>query len=621
MKLKKLNKILAVVLTGILVISMAACGATSQTPAAATTQSATAAATTTAATTVAATTATEKKEAVEVTSESTETSVTRAPNVLPETYDGPVITLTGYGSQNNLEKNKWVTDWIRDELHIELEFTDNSAGNKVFQAMLASGSLPDFMMIPDINMANDAAKAGLLLNLDDNSDKLPSIFEVNYLKNPAQFCRDNVSGDTGKLFLMPCNIGPVNGIAWDPDLRWDVYRQIGSPKIETLEDYVPVIQAMLEAYPVNDKGEKMVGLSTNAASDTFYMTLATRVCSWLGMAEYGNLPTVVEMVADGSTPPTSILAEDSVYKRALKFVYMLNQVGAFDLDAATQDLAAYNQKVKDGRSMMVISSLYEGSQFNIIANTSAENPMGYAPVWADEMKSIPLSANRPVGVKQYSAIGSSTKHPDEALALMNFVYDPSNAIAKIAGPKDVMWALDENNVPYVQEWAYYTDLKDVGRGGAATAFSSILPRVFSGDTFDAKYNEVHASDKWMSTLLHMNEGNKIWDDWKSVYGDYPHVRLWAEAKGRLSKTSSASFMMPPLPDDLALISSQVGDVIKTNSWRMVLAKNDAEFDTIWQEMLSKADGLGIKQVVDWVQNSFPKAKTDIEKYELVPLEY
>lgn len=40
--------------------------------------------------------------------------------------------------------------------------------------------------------------------------------------------------------------------------------------------------------------------------------------------------------------------------------------------------------------------------------------------------------------------------------------------------------------------------------------------------------------------------------------------------------------IPPMPDDLEQIAGRVGDVIKTYSWQMVMAENDAEYEKAYE---------------------------------------
>ena len=57
--------------------------------------------------------------------------------------------------------------------------------------------------------------------------------------------------------------------------------------------------------------------------------------------------------------------------------------------------------------------------------------------------------------------------------------------------------------------------------------------------------------------------------------------------------------------DVSLIRKQCGDIIKDASWRMVFAKDDADFDAQWDEMVASLEGLGFEDLVAF----------DTEKYQ------
>ncbi len=65
--------------------------------------------------------------------------------------------------------------------------------------------------------------------------------------------------------------------------------------------------------------------------------------------------------------------------------------------------------------------------------------------------------------------------------------------------------------------------------------------------------------------------------------------------------------MPPFTDEMEQISARVGDVLKTISWRMVFAKDEAEYNALKAEMIEKAEGMGINDFVEWFDAEYTKA--------------
>jgi len=44
-------------------------------------------------------------------------------------------------------------------------------------------------------------------------------------------------------------------------VRWDLYKKLGYPKIETFEDFIPVVKRMLQFEPMNKDGKQNYGVS------------------------------------------------------------------------------------------------------------------------------------------------------------------------------------------------------------------------------------------------------------------------------------------------------------------------------------------------------------------------
>ena len=67
------------------------------------------------------------------------------------------------------------------------------------------------------------------------------------------------------------------------------------------------------------------------------------------------------------------------------------------------------------------------------------------------------------------------------------------------------------------------------------------------------------------------------------------------------------FIAPLMTDEMEQISSRVGDVVKTISWQMIFAEDQAEYDALKEEMISKAEGLGINDFLEWFKVEYENA--------------
>ena len=83
----------------------------------------------------------------------------------------------------------------------------------------------------------------------------------------------------------------------------------------------------------------------------------------------------------------------------------------------------------------------------------------------------------------------------------------------------------------------------------------------------------------------------------------------------ISPATQAINMVPSAPDDLQMKMNQIGDVVRTNSWKMVFAKDQAEFDALWNDMVNKANGLGMQEEKDYYVEQWALALERVSEYE------
>jgi hypothetical protein len=72
--------------------------------------------------------------------------------------------------------------------------------------------------------------------------------------------------------------------------------------------------------------------------------------------------------------------------------------------------------------------------------------------------------------------------------------------------------------------------------------------------------------------------------------------------------------MNPPPDNILQISARVGQVIQPMSWQIAFARDDAEFNRLWADMVQRAKGVGIDTVVQWYADEYNRARTSSAKY-------
>ena len=596
---KKVTRILATLLSLVMLLTLvAACGADETTAPAGTT-----------------TTAASDDNDTDETTEADETE--------PVDEDRELVTLSAFIMQSVASTFGLADDWMaeiwKDELGIQIEFmpTGDAVDQKLL-ALMASGELPDIVGFKETQPAINAVEAGMLLSLDEHADKLPNVFENDFLKHARNYYRDQVSAGQNELFMMPSAIGPVgasNNTNWKPQLLWRVYQDIGAPEIGTLEDYLDVVEQMQAAYPENEAGEKVYGFSIFSDWDNLNALQISTLSFFYGIdTEYVSQLMEVHVTDHDMN---SILDENSFYKRALQFYFDANQRGLLDPDSLTQTFDQVQEKYSAGRTLFSHFSWLTGT-FNSRGSGNVDNdpPNGYELVIADDFK-IYDAPYQSVGRPWTFALSASTRYPDRALEFFNWFYDPINTSLLSNGPEGIIWEYDENGEPYVTDEGYnlmdnQLEMPLPGGGTLNDAGMRWNTMPFSALAENPEHGYAMANRNWPRSLA--RNPTKLQEEWRAISG-HDTMIAYLVANDQVSPATQAINMVPTAPDDLQMVMNQIGDVVKTNSWQMVMSNSQAEFDALWADMVEKADILGIDQVNEYYEGAWAEALGMVSQYE------
>ena len=167
----------------------------------------------------------------------------------------------------------------------------------------------------------------MLLPLDDYQDQLPHVMENDILKAGLDYAREYYGTEDGELSILPFGVGKNTlYAAADTDryaikLNYQLYEQIGAPEFEKLEDVIPILKEMQQAYPQNEEGMNVYAMNLFSDFDTTHFFNMMSIYSILGY-HWNYLPYGIEYEIETGTP-YSIFREDSVYRRGARFMYEL----------------------------------------------------------------------------------------------------------------------------------------------------------------------------------------------------------------------------------------------------------------------------------------------------------
>ena len=243
----------------------------------------------------------------------------------------------------------WFGEVVRKKFNMELNIISPNitrGGETLFDVRVAAGNLGDLIICKGVNgQLQDLVNAGLLYNMEEDLKGKGILRYQSAIENlNSTVTQEGVYAIPSQVSVNGPNM-PSEGIEpmYGPYIRWDLYKQLGYPNLDTIEDLLPVLKQMQERYPTTEDGAKTYGFSFFKDWDDNMMNAVKQPCCMYGYDEYG----VVLAKADGSDYQ-SIIDNDSVYVRMLNFYYEANQLGLIDPKSVSQNYEECFEKYKAG---------------------------------------------------------------------------------------------------------------------------------------------------------------------------------------------------------------------------------------------------------------------------------
>ena len=540
-------------------------------------------------------------------------------------YD-ETITIDVYNGLANYMgmQEGWFAKIVRDKFNMELNIiAPNVAGNgdTLYQTRTAAGDLGDLIIVDNGQQYNELVEAGLLT---DASEYYETMENVQRFDAAVQ----NLNKDADGLYGFPTSVSTLK--ATDPSegldptfgayVRWDLYGEQGYPEIGTLEDLLPVIQKMQEDNPTTDSGKKVYGFSLFSDWDGNMMNAGKQLVTYYGYDESG----FVLAKADGSDYQ-SILDSDSEYIRALKFYFQANQMGLVDPESTTQNYDTLFAKFQEGQVLFSWWPWLGQAAFNTTTNLTEGKGFMLAPIQDQKIFSYGAEV---YGGKQFIGIGSNAEDPERIAAFIDWLYSSEGVLANSSqtsgssGPEGLTWEMKDGE-PVLTEFGKQAlldgdgDVPEEYGGGSykdgvsALNVNTVLPIDINPDT-----GFPYAYTMWES---YQNETtDPVKEDWSKNMGGAESTIGYLEENDQLLVAPGASYVAPEDSSEISTLRNQAKATIIEYSWRMVFAKDEAEFDQLLKEMQETADGLGYQTVLEFDMNN---AKDQNEKRVEVATEF
>lgn len=519
------------------------------------------------------------------------------------------ITVDVYDEFANYQgvQSGWFAKIVKDKFNMELNIiAPNVAGGgqTLYQTRSAAGELGDLVLVNTSNgKLNDLVSSGLIMDctdLMDGKDIVKNYGEAIDVTNEdlpekGMFAFPN-SVSTDAATESSEGLEPTFG----PYIRWDYYKELGYPKMENLDDFLDVLEDMQKLAREKEGSNDIYAISLFKDWDDNMMNNAKQPACMYGYDEVG----FVLSKADG-TEEQSILDDDSIYMDVLDFFYEANQRGVVDPDSTTQNYDTWSAKYTDGKVLYCPWPWVGQNLYNTAENKAAGKGFMMAPV--EDMQIFSYGSCPEGNSTQVIAIGSNAEDPQRMADFIDWLYSPEgielNGQANgAAGIKGLTWDVNEDGKPELTEFGKEAlPMNDVavdeeyGGGNWKDGVSALNFKTVNLEDIDPNTGEAYDYLTWETTL----EDNKtaLGEDW-STYMGADTTMEYLEKNNKILVAPGSSYSVPEADSNITTVRGQCKSAIVDGSWKMIFAKDDAEFDSLKKDMQKTAKGLGYDDVLE-----------------------
>lgn len=502
----------------------------------------------------------------------------------------------------------WFGEVVRRKFNMELNIIApniTKSGDTLFDVRAAAGNLGDLIICRGSNgQLEDMVNAGLLYNMEED------LQGKNIMKYKEAIENLNSCVEQGGVYAIPSQVSgngtnvPSEGneSMYGPYIRWDLYKELGYPKLNTLEDLLPVLKQMQERYPVAENGAKTYGFSFFKDWDDNMMNAVKQPCCMYGYDEYG----VVLGKADGSDYQ-SIIDDDSVYVRMLNFFFEANQLGLVDPKSAYQNNEQCFEKFANGEIFFSPWPWQGKAAFNTLSNMEEGRGFMIAPVKDMQIYSYGCC---PYGNQDnIIAVGSQCADKERLVDFIDWLYSDegimlncANLFGAAAGPEGLTWEMHEDG-PY---------LTDFGKEALLNGGEIEMPEEYGGGTWKSgvsalNYKTVVQREKSEAGYYYFYE---LWDsvnaldtsmlamDWREKMGADTTME-YLQNNDLLLVAPGTPYIASVETSEQSVIRYQCKRAIQKYSWEMVFAPDREHFEALLDEMQATVKSYGYDIILEY----------------------
>lgn len=516
------------------------------------------------------------------------------------------VTLDVYSQLSGYvgEQQGWFAQIMLEKFNVKLNFI-NDGSEGLFQRLSEKGDLGDIVIFAsDSEEYQNSYQQGLLLDWEKNS--LLNEYGSYIAENMSKTIEKNKKNSGGHVYAIGHDIaleaGEFGDFDYHPDIRWDLYEQLGSPQVKELEDYVEVLKQMKEICPTSDTGEETYGVSMFSDWDGDMVMFVKSTCTnFFGMDEFG---VGLYDVSDGSFE--GCLEEDGAYIRVLRFYNELYRNNLLDPESRTQGYDGCIADYQNGGAFWCIFSWMAAPQYNNIIHIADGKMM--LPLAAENQDTMVYGLNEN-GSNRLWTIGSKTEYPELVMSILNWLCTPEGKLTVDYGPKGVGWDYDMNKNTCLIENSGALFVKAGYTGDWSDGAAQFNNTTWVANTRNPESNgQTYNSNYWPNVTAKSVSG--IEKKWQETTGAKTAKEYLSRFSYSISKPNTYSASAKP--EEIGAKWGAVTEYIRNGSWDAIYADSEKEFEQIIDKLQQNAAEAGYEECVAWCEAEAARRKASEE---------
>ena len=494
----------------------------------------------------------------------------------------------------------WFAKVVKDRFNLELNIiAPQVAGNELYATRAEEGNLGDIVIV-DKKDFSDLLKAGLVRDI---SDKLPECENIMKFKDQIDVYNKGLTGEDGVYYGIPSEMTDTSPtsltddvIYSSPMLRWDLYTEIGRPKLANLDDLLDALAKIHEIHPTNEDGDPAYPLTLWADWDgndnMIGIANVVQLTTW-----YGEKIKQSAILKPDNTF-TEIYNRDAAYYKLTKFLNKAYQMGLVDPESGEQDWNSVMNKLSTGRADLMWYS-WETGFWNSVDRLNNGTAFIFIPV-ADQL--YYADADRYYGSDRMFGIGSKVEGEkyDRIMEFLDWYASGEGCTFQHAGIEGLNYTVNEDGTftPY-KDNALMDNLpvpEEYGEGGFNDGNNAINQWIVSSICVNPLTGERYAQKYWQAYKdMTMTQMKKEWQE----YFDAEDPVDYMKKNNQLLASPSVDFTPAPDNNDIASLRVDVNKQLCQSTWQLIFAEDDDEFEALWDKMIEKLDGFGYKELYEF----------------------